>query len=282
MPPIDLPRLLGERGPAAAQKRRTIRNKLLARRSLAPTDHEAIRHLVSNLLSEAAALRDQLRDNPKDEQKRRLCRALIAEAVYLASDDEGRHVLWLRKMCIDLTGIAKDTPLLPLALKAFGPYDYSGDARCRRNSDKKVSRDYKSIVRVLSPHVLPPDLLSFWNQPGHGINATSRAKEAAGRKQDSYRPKRVSLTAEAKMYERYTRQADGKMICLVDKKGSRSKLQGMVANPKIVKAVISQIVHELAKRKGRAARITAPVAKKPSPRIEPSGKTPTNPEKDNW
>jgi DNA-binding transcriptional regulator/RsmH inhibitor MraZ len=99
---INLPHLLGERGPAAAQARRAIRRKLLARRSLAPADHEAIRHLVSNLLSEAAALRDQLRDNPKDEQKRRLCRALIAEAVYLASDDEGRHVLWLIKMCTDL------------------------------------------------------------------------------------------------------------------------------------------------------------------------------------
>jgi hypothetical protein len=274
MPSIDLPRLLGERGPAAAQARRVIRTGVLARRSLAPTDHEAIRSQVDALLSEAAALRDQLRDNSKDEQKRRLCRALTAEAVYLASDDEGRLVLWLRKWCIDLTWITKDTPLLPLALKAFGPYDYDGDARQRRISDKKVSRDYKAIIRMLSPNVLPPDLVNAWNQPNCGINASSRRGEAAG---DPRRSKRVPLTADAKMYERYTMQADGKMICLVDKKGSRFKLQGLVADLNIVKAVISQIMHELAaKKKRRATRIVSPVAKKPSSPTELYGKTPTN------
>jgi hypothetical protein len=227
MPSINLPHLLGERGPAAAQARRAIRSKLLARRSLAPTDYEAIRDLVISLLNEAAALRDQLRDNPNDEQKRRLCRALIAEAVYLASDDEGRLVLWLRNWCIDLTWITKDTPLLPLALKAFGPYNYDGDAQQRRNSDKKVSRDYKAILRVLSPDVLPPDLVEAWNQPGGGVNASSRPGGAGGEKPNSGGSKRLTTAADAEMCQRATRHTDWtKMIWLVEGKGKRSKLEG--------------------------------------------------------
>jgi hypothetical protein len=167
MPSIDAPRLLGERDAAATQTRQAIQRKLLARRSLAPTNYEAIRHLVNRLLNEAAALRDQLKGNPNDEQKRRLCRALIAEAVYLASDDKGRLVLWLRKWCIDLTWITKDTPLLPLALKAFGPYNYDGDAQQRRNSDKKVSRDYKAIVACSHPMCYLP----IWLRPGTSLAA---------------------------------------------------------------------------------------------------------------
>jgi len=67
---LALPHLLGERSPNASRLRRLIRSELLARRSLAPADHNAIRQVVENLLSEAAVLRDQLRDNPKDEQKK--------------------------------------------------------------------------------------------------------------------------------------------------------------------------------------------------------------------
>jgi len=230
-----------------------IRNKLLARLSLDPANHNAIRDHIEKALSDAAALRDQLRDNPKDEHKRRHCLALNAEAAYLASDDEGWLVLWLRKRCVDLTGIMKDTPLLPLTLKAYGPYNYNGDAWNCRISDKKVSRDYKAIVGVLSPDELPPDLVNAWNQPRRGINASSRLRTVGG-KQNSGQLRKVSSTTDAKTYERVIRQADGiKMIWLVEKTGSKYKLEGMVADPNIVKVATSQIRQQLAaKRKRRA------------------------------
>lgn len=253
MAPIGIPRLLGERSPKATRLRRIIRSELLARRSLAPTDHDAIRQVVEDLLSDAAALCHQLRDNPKDEQKRRLCLALITEVVYLASDDEGLLVVWLLRKCIELTGITRPTPLLPLALKAYGPYDYEGDAQHARISDGKVSRDYKAIIRGLSPDVLPPDLVNFWNQPGRGINASSRPQGAAGAKQNSRRTKRISSTTDAEMHERFNRQADRtKMILLAEKKGSsKSELQGMVTDRNIVQSTISHIRGLLAKRRQR-------------------------------
>jgi len=209
--------------------------------------------VVENLLSEAAALRDQLRNNPKDEQKRRQCLALIPEAVYLASDDEGRHVRWLRIKCIGLTGITKLTPLLPLALKAYGPYDYEGDARRRRISDGKVSRDYKAIVRALSPDVLPPDLVKFWNQPGRGIDASSRPQGVVGAKQNSCRSKRLSSTADTDIDERFIRQADRtKMFWFIEKRGSSgSKLQRMFTDPNIVQSTIFHIRRQLAARRKR-------------------------------
>src|SRR2546423_1029817 len=213
---IELPRLLGERHPTAARTRRAIRNKLLARRSLAATDHKAIRQSIEDMLSEEIALRDGSWNNRKDEQTRRQCLAHIAEAVYLASDDEGHHALWLRDKCIELTGITKYTALLPLALKAFGPYVYNGDPESCRISDKKVSRDYKSIIRVLSPDVLPPDLVSKWSQPGCGINVSSRPQKVVCGEHP------VPLVAELKMHERAINQSDGTMIYLVHKKGSRS------------------------------------------------------------
>lgn len=248
MPFKGLPRLLGERGPNASRIRRISRSELLARRSLAASDHDAIQRVIEELLSEAVAHRNQFRDNPKDEQKRRLCLAAITEAVYLASDDEGRLVLWLRRKCIDITGITKATPLLVLALKAYGPYDYEGDDR-RRISDKNVSRDYNTIIRSLSPNVLPPDLVNFWNQPGHGIDASSRPQGAAGARPNSSPSKRLSATADAKMHERFTRQADlTKMFWFVEKRGrSSSKLHGMVTDPNIVRSTISHIRSELAK-----------------------------------
>ncbi len=247
MPSIDLPHLLGERGPAAAQARRVIRKELLVRRSLAPTDHQAILDHIENALNEATILRDQLRDNPKDEQKRRKCLALITEGAYLASDDEGRFVLWLRKRCIDLTGITKDTPLLPLTLKAYGPYNYNGDARCRRNSDKKVSRDHKAITRRLSQHVLPPDLVNTWNQSGCGVDASSRPGKAAGVKPNFGRSKQIIVTADAGMHRHATSHTDWtKMIWLVEGKGNQAKLQGVVSDPSIVKDTVSQIRRKLA------------------------------------
>jgi len=247
---LALPHLLGERSPNASRLRRLIRSELLARRSLAPADHNAIRQVVENLLSEAAVLRDQLRDNPKDEQKRRLCLALITEAVYLASDDEGRHVLWLRRKCIDLTGIAKPTPLLPLALKAYGPYDYDGDARRRRISDQNVSRDYKAIVRKLSPDVLPPGLVNAWNQPGCGVNASSRPRDTVGGKQSSPRPHLISVSTDGDKQKRIMRQSDGTMtMSLIKKTGRRHKLCGMVDDPRIVKLATAYIQRLLAQRK---------------------------------
>jgi hypothetical protein len=273
---IDLPLLLGERSPSEAQARRAIRHGLLLRLSFAHTDHEAIRHRAEIALSEAAVLRDQLRDKSTDEQKRRQCLAVIAEAGYLSSDDEGRLVQWLRKWCIDLTGITKDTALLPLALKAFGPYDYDGDARRRRISDQQVSRDHNSIRRLLSPKVLPPDLVNTWNQPGCGINASSRPRGAAD---DPCRSKPVPVAVKANMHEHFTRQCDGSMIWLVDKKGNRCKLQAMVADPNIVKATTHYIRQPLAaKRKHRATRITPQVAKKPFRPLKPSAKNTSEPE----
>ena len=246
---IELPRLLGERHPTAARTRRAIRNKLLARRSLAATDHKAIRQSIEDMLSEEIALRDGSWNNRKDEQTRRQCLAHIAEAVYLASDDEGHHALWLRDKCIELTGITKYTALLPLALKAFGPYVYNGDPESCRISDKKVSRDYKSIIRVLSPDVLPPDLVSKWSQPGCGINVSSRPQKVVCGEHP------VPLVAELKMHERAINQSDGTMIYLVHKKGSRSELKGLVADPNIVRRATSYIRQQLAARtKGHMPR----------------------------
>jgi hypothetical protein len=250
---IELPRLLGERHPTAARTRRAIRNKLLERQSLAATDHKAIRHRVDELLSEATALRDNFRENRKDEQTRRRCLALISEAVYLASDDEGQHALWLKEKCMNLTGITKDTALLPLALKAYGPYDYNDDARRHRIADKQVSRDYKAIVRVLSPDVLPPDLVNAWNQPSCGINASSRPNETAGEKRDSRRSKRIPLTVNETMYEIIIRQPNGKMLWLVEKTGRKFKVERAVADPNIVKAAVSQIKHQVAEQRRRRA-----------------------------
>ena len=151
-----------------------------------------------------------------------------------------------------LTGITKDTPLLPLALKAFGPYDYNGDARRRRISDKKVSRDYNAIVRVLSPDVLPPDLVHAWSQPNRGVDASSRPRGAVDGKPNSGGSKRITTAADVEMHQRATRHTDWtKMIWLVEGKGNRSKLQGIVADPNIVKSTISHIRHQLAARRKR-------------------------------
>lgn len=253
MPSIDLPRLLGERGPSEARNRRAIREKLLARRSLASTDHKEICNWVDNALSEAKTLRDELWDNPKDEQKRRLCLALITEAVYLASDSEGRLVLWLRKKCVDLTGITKATPLLRLTLKAYGPYKYDGDAQQRRQSDKDVSRDYKAIVRLLSPDILPCDLVNVWSQPGFGIDASSRPGSGVPHR-DPTQSKHVRVNATTPTYVRLANRPDGEILLLVDKRSKTYRLLGTVGDPNTV----SQVKNLVRQRRLGIRRSTVP------------------------
>lgn len=232
MSSLDLPHLLGEGAPSVAQTRRAIRNELLARQSLAPTDHKAIRGRIDALLGEADTLREELKDNLKDEQKERRCIALITEAVFLASDDGGLHLLWLRSKCLAETRITRDTPLLPLALKAFGPYVYDGDTKRHRLSDKKVSRDYNAIRRFLSPTVLPADLVSKWNQNGRGRNVSSRR---------SAKPKRVTLTDNKFSKHLATQVVGTKSIALVEANGHAPRLLGMEVDPKILQAVIALI-----------------------------------------
>src|SRR5437016_9318670 len=48
-----------------------------------------------------------------------------------------------------LTGIAKPTPLLPLALKAYGPYDYDGDARRSEEHTSELQSLTNLVCRLL-------------------------------------------------------------------------------------------------------------------------------------
>ena len=256
MPKIDVPRLLGERGPNMTKIRRAIRIAQLARLKIRSTDHDTIRTRIDALLSKVATLRDPLRTNPTDEQKRRRCLALITEAVFLASDDEGRHLLWLKSKCLAELRITSLKPsLLRLALKAFGPYDYDGDRKRQRRADQNVSRDYSSIRRHLSAEVLPPDLVNTWNQPGQGVDASSRPK-----KQNPYGPRRASLTIDRGFDKKLKAQLQGtKSIALLENTANRIgllKLRAMVDNPKIVE-LATIYIRQLATQSGGVALSTA-------------------------
>src|ERR1044071_5147980 len=167
MPSIDLPKILGERAPAATKARPKIRAALLKRRSLLPTDLTGIQNCILSLVREARTLAGELEQYGKDEQKRRRCLALLTEAAYLASDE--KLALRWRNQCIKVLGLTGHVPpLLPVTLRAYGPYRHDGDDR------RAISRDYRAILRSASLEVLPPDLVEFWNQPGHGLDIMSR------------------------------------------------------------------------------------------------------------
>ena len=94
-------------------------------------------------------------------------------AVMLASDDDGRLLRRFREVCMRQASVTRKTPLLPLALKAFGPYPYDDITR-HRSADREVSRHYKAIQCLLSRQVSPKDFETFWAKKGQGLDECSR------------------------------------------------------------------------------------------------------------
>ena len=96
---MDVQSPSGERVLSEARRTREVRDALLLRWRLSATDHRGIRQRIEGLLGLATVLRNELRTNPRDERKRRQCLVTVAEAVYLASDDDGVHAEWLMDKC---------------------------------------------------------------------------------------------------------------------------------------------------------------------------------------
>jgi hypothetical protein len=163
-----------ERDMKSPENRRAIRAALLKRLRLDPGDDRAIASKIEDCIKQAIALRTQVAKNRLDRQKEYQLLARIGAAAILASDDEGRYLRKLREMCLQ-RGIstAKKMPILRLALKAFGSYEY-GDPTQRRPADKKVSRDYTAIQRLMLRGIIPTEFVEFWSKPGQGLDACSR------------------------------------------------------------------------------------------------------------
>lgn len=165
--------LLGELGPADSTKRRKIRAALLKQLKLDPADPDAIWEKIEKLIEYALSSRDAVLKAPHDFLKSRPVLARIAAAVLLASDDEGLLLEKLWRRCSLLTSSKRDTSLLPLALKAFGPYAYEDPSR-RRIAGRTVSRDRNAIRYLFWKEKLPTQFVNFWKVPGQGIDACSR------------------------------------------------------------------------------------------------------------
>ena len=100
--------------------------------------------------------------------------AMITAATMLLSEDGARQ---LRAACFRLGVTARgETPLLRLALKAFGPYDYTRPER-RRSADKRLSRDFHALEFATRQGVIPTRLIRFFGTPGNGLDECSRGKQ---------------------------------------------------------------------------------------------------------
>jgi hypothetical protein len=170
---LSVSELLGENYPAKAENRRIIRAALIKTFKLDPKNQNAFWDQIDKLIKQAISRRSHVLRNPSDQLKRRDALARITAAVILASDDEGRHLRRLRETCLAHITITRETPLLALALKAFGPYEYAVAER-RRSADKMVSRDYNAIQFVLLKRVPPTAFVRFWGVRGQGLDECSR------------------------------------------------------------------------------------------------------------
>lgn len=173
--------LLGERSPSESANRRAIRKALAERLNLNLADHDAVWARIAGYLKWANGVRQQLATARVDFERKRQALARITAAVILASDDEGRHLQRLRRVCLGRVNLQRSVPLLPLALKAFGPYAYNVPAR-RRAADKEVSRDFNGIKNVLKCEVLPVEFIKFWKEEGHGLDECSRGFKSKARR----------------------------------------------------------------------------------------------------
>jgi hypothetical protein len=160
---------LGEHGPAGARQRLALRAAFINRLGLA--DHAEIQKRIEHYISRAEALRPLILDDPKDSRQYLLLTYILA-ATLLAYDIKGPLMPKFRQLCLE-KGVkaGANTPILTMALKAFGAYDYRSPKN-RRSADKKVSRDYNAIAFALSKGIAPAGLVKFLRH--HGLDACSR------------------------------------------------------------------------------------------------------------
>jgi len=170
--------------------------------------------------------------------------AMITAATMLLSEDGARQ---LRAACFRLGVTARgETPLLRLALKAFGPYDYTRPER-RRSADKRLSRDFHALEFATRQGVIPTRLIRFFGTPGNGLDECSRGKLLNTRSHISSGDLMVAGTPSILNRTRSLKSGD-QFIAVVRFTGSRFEFNGVRFDPAEVAAIASFAV-QLRERK---------------------------------
>jgi hypothetical protein len=174
---------LGERSPTQTKQRLAMRAAFIERLRLSG-DHELTKR-IEHYVNRARSLRPLVLSDPRNLRKCYLLLAHILAATLLAYDVKGPHAQKFRRMCLrEGVKVGPETPLLTIALKTFGAYDYSTSEK-HRSADKKVSRDYQALAFALSQRKCPRDLVEFLLE--HGLDACSRRLKPKSTKAKDWR-----------------------------------------------------------------------------------------------